>query len=164
MIPGSYLINTPALAIFVLLCLGWLFMGIGIISDIFMEAIEEITAQTKTVELWDRDGKNKVFIDIPIWNPTVANLTLMALGSSAPEILLNVVGTVQDIEGLPSKLGPSTIVGSAAFNLLVISGVSILAVGDKDDGYITKKVYDTGVFAVTSIASLFAYIWLYLTL
>ena len=164
MIPGSYLINTTALSIFVLLTLGWLFMGIGIISDIFMEAIEEITAQTKTVEWWDRDGKNKVWIEIPIWNPTVANLTLMALGSSAPEILLSVVGTVQDIEGLPSKLGPSTIVGSAAFNLLVISGVSILAVGDKDDGYITKKVYDTGVFAVTSIASLFAYIWLYLTL
>lgn len=163
MIPGSYLINTPALAVFVLLTLGWLFMGIGIISDIFMEAIEEITAQTKTVELWDRDGKNKVFIDVPIWNPTVANLTLMALGSSAPEILLSVIGTVQDIEGLPSKLGPSTIVGSAAFNLLIISGVSIIAVGTKDEPDI-KKVYDTGVFAVTSIASLFAYIWLYLTL
>jgi solute carrier family 8 (sodium/calcium exchanger) len=94
MIPGSYLINTPALVIFVLLTLLWLFMGIGIISDIFMEAIEEITAQTKTIELWDRDGKNKVFIDVPLWNATVANLTLMALGSSAPEILLSVIGTV----------------------------------------------------------------------
>jgi solute carrier family 8 (sodium/calcium exchanger) len=49
-------------------------------------------------------------------------------------------------------------VGSAAFNLLVISGVSILAVEKP------KKVKDTGVFAVTSIASLFAYIWLYLVL
>ena len=163
MIPGSYLINTPALAIFVLITLGWLFMGIGIVSDIFMEAIEEITAQTKTVELWDRDGKNKVFIDVPIWNATVANLTLMALGSSAPEILLSVIGTVQDIESLPSKLGPSTIVGSAAFNLLIISGVSIIAVGTKEEPEI-KKIYDVGVFAVTSIASLFAYIWLYLTL
>jgi solute carrier family 8 (sodium/calcium exchanger) len=60
-------------------------------------------------------------------------------------------------------LGPSTIVGSAAFNLLIISGVSIIAVGTKDDPAI-KKVYDTGVFAITSIASLFAYIWMYLTL
>jgi solute carrier family 8 (sodium/calcium exchanger) len=104
-----------------------------------------------------------IYIDVPIWNPTVANLTLMALGSSAPEILLSVIGTVQDIEGLPSKLGPSTIVGSAAFNLLIISGVSIVAVGTKEEP-VFKKVYDTGVFAVTSIASLFAYIWLYLTL
>lgn len=96
---------------------------------------------------------------MPVWNATVANLTLMALGSSAPEILLSVVGTVRDIEALPSKLGPSTIVGSAAFNLMVISGVSILAVGETP-----KKVFDTGVFAVTSISSLFAYVWLYLTL
>jgi hypothetical protein len=44
MIPGSYMINRPTLVIFVLLTLIYLFMGIGIISDIFMEAIEEITA------------------------------------------------------------------------------------------------------------------------
>jgi hypothetical protein len=43
-IPGSYMMNTPTLAIMALLTLGWLFMGIGIISDIFMEAIETITA------------------------------------------------------------------------------------------------------------------------
>lgn len=95
----------------------------------------------------------------PIWNATVANLTLMALGSSAPEILLSVIGTLKDLEAEPPELGPSTIVGSAAFNLLVISGVSIMAVGDEP-----KKVNDVGVFAVTSIASLFAYIWLFLTL
>jgi len=29
---------------------------------------------------------------------------------------------------IPSELGPQSIVGSAAFNLLVISGVSIIAV------------------------------------
>lgn len=56
-------------------------------------------------------------------------------------------------------LGASTIVGSAAFNLLVISGVSILAV---DDG--PKKIKDTGVFFITSVSSLFAYVWLYLVL
>jgi solute carrier family 8 (sodium/calcium exchanger) len=99
----------------------------------------------------------------------------MALGSSAPEILLSVIGTVSDLESLPSKLGPSTIVGSAAFNLLVISGACILAVDDQENQYdkngkITstiykpKQVYDTGVFAVTAIWSIFAYIWLYIVL
>lgn len=72
---------------------------------------------------------NHVTIEVPIWNETVANLTLMALGSSAPEILLSVISTLKDIEAVPPELGPSTIVGSASFNLLVISGVSILAVG-----------------------------------
>ena len=142
-----------------LIALAYVFLGIAIISDIFMEAIEVITAQTKTTEVWDPSGKTRYYIEVPIWNATVANLTLMALGSSAPEILLSVIGTVRDIEALPSKLGPSTIVGSAAFNLLVISGLSVVAVGEEP-----KKVADVGVFAVTSVASLFAYIWLYLTL
>ena len=83
----------------------------------------------------------------------------MALGSSAPEILLSVFATIGDLYAKPPVLGASTIVGSASFNLLVITGVSILAVGEEP-----KKVKDTGVFAVTSIASLFAYIWLYLVL
>lgn len=100
-----------------------------------------------------------MLIDVPIWNATVANLTLMALGSSAPEILLSIIGTVSDLEVKPSKLGPSTIVGSAAFNLLVISGLSIMAVGEEP-----KRVYDVGVFAVTSLSSMWAYIWLFLVL
>jgi solute carrier family 8 (sodium/calcium exchanger) len=83
----------------------------------------------------------------------------MALGSSAPEILLSVIGTVLDLDAEPPELGPSTIVGSAAFNLLVISGLSIMAVDETP-----KKVYDLGVFAVTSIASLWAYIWLFICL
>ena len=38
--------------------LGYLFLGIAIISDIFMEAIESITAQTKAIELWDKESKS----------------------------------------------------------------------------------------------------------
>jgi solute carrier family 8 (sodium/calcium exchanger) len=83
----------------------------------------------------------------------------MALGSSAPEILLNVLQTAQYISEEPPVLGPSTIVGSAAFNLLVISGVSIIAVGKEPKG-----IEQFGVFAITSISSLWAYIWLYLVL
>lgn len=137
-----------------------MFVGIAIISDIFMEAIEVITSQLVSVEIWDDEQKQKFIIEVPYWNATVANLTLMALGSSAPEILLSVIGTVSDIKTPPSPLGPSTIVGSAAFNLLVISALSIIAV---DDGQ-PKAIADTGVFAVTSIFSLWAYIWLYLCL
>ena len=59
----------------------------------------------------------------------------------------------------PPKLGASTIVGSAAFNLLIISALSIWAVGDEP-----KKVYDVGVFATTSLFSMWAYIWVYICL
>ena len=30
-------------------------------------------------------------LEVRVWNDTVANLTLMALGSSAPEILLSII-------------------------------------------------------------------------
>ena len=83
----------------------------------------------------------------------------MALGSSAPEILLSIIETTKDIESPPSALGPSTIVGSAAFNLLIISAVSIVSVGEEP-----KAIFDLGVFAITSVCSLWAYIWMYLVL
>lgn len=142
-----------------LVWLTWLFVGISIVSDIFMESIEAITAQTRIVITKDPDTGEEIGHEVPMWNETVANLTLMALGSSAPEILLNVLQTAQYINEEPPVLGPSTIVGSASFNLLVISGVSIIGVGEQP-----KKIEQVGVFAITSISSLFAYVWLYIVL
>lgn len=105
-----------------------------------------------------------------MWNATVANLTLMALGSSAPEILLSVLETVGGLGQCPGELGASTIVGSAAFNLLVISAVSIYAVNEANDTdperdssvpVGVKKIYDMGVFSITAVSSIFAYLWLW---
>lgn len=56
----------------------------------------------------------------------MANLTLMALGSSAPEILLSVIEIVSN-DFYSGDLGPSTIVGSAAFNGLMIIAVCVSA-------------------------------------
>ena len=81
----------------------------------------------------------------------MANLTLMAFGSSAPEIILSVLEALKDLGKPSGDLGPSTIVGSAAFNLLVISSVSISAI---DDG--VKKIDDMGVFITTGCFSVFA--------
>ena len=97
----------------------------------------------------------------------------MALGSSAPEILLAVIETVANLGACPGELGASTIVGSAAFNLLVITGLSIYAVSeetdtdeerDKDVPVGIKRIYDMRVFAVTCTSSLWAYIWLWIVL
>ena len=52
------------------------------LCDRFMDSIEMITSQEREVLVKDKEsGKNKV-ITAKIWNKTVANLTLMALGSS----------------------------------------------------------------------------------
>ena len=156
---GFSLLNRYVLIVIYLCTLGYIFMGIGIISDIFMEAIEVITSQTITKEIKDSQGNIIGSIEEIVWNPTVANLSLMALGSSAPEIMLSVIETITFIERTPCELGPSTIVGSAAFNLLIITAVSIMAVDEKP-----KKIDDVNVFAITSCFSLFAYCWMYVVL
>lgn len=160
LVPGTSLLNNILMGIVYLVWLIYLFIGIGIISDIFMEAIEAICSTTYRVEYWDAEKTQHVTVERQLWNATIANLSLMALGSSAPEILLSVISSVKDISAIPPELGPSTIVGSAAFNLLVISGVSILAVGGDDNE--VKKIDDLWVFAVTSLFSLWAYIWLWI--
>jgi len=79
----------------------------------------------------------------------------MALGSSAPEILLNVIDIFAK-EFYLEGLGPGTIVGSAAFNLLLIIAVCIVAI---PDGQI-RAIKDMSVYACTAIWSIFAYLWL----
>jgi solute carrier family 8 (sodium/calcium exchanger) len=110
---------------------------------------------------------------VKVWNPTVANLTLMALGSSAPEILLSVIETVKNLGGCAGELGASTIVGSAAFNLLVISGVSLYSVNESNDispdrdttvPVGVKKINDMGVFGITAVFSVMAYVWMFICL
>lgn len=156
-VPGTSLMATRTLGIFYFIFLFWLFLGISVIADIFMEAIEVITSTTKDVQVIDNNGKYHVY-QVPIWNPTIANLTLMALGSSAPEILLSVIESLKNLGLKAGELGPGSIVGSGAFNLLVITGVSIISVDEP------KKIYDLGVYSCTAVFSVFAYAWMYIVL
>lgn len=159
LLPGTPLLSKGFLGFMYLLFLCYLFLGISIIADIFMEAIEVITSKTSQVDVYDKSGKNKIgTIEVPVWNPTIANLTLMALGSSAPEILLSVIEALSNLGEKAGELGPSTIVGSAAFNLLCISAVSIVAVEEP------KFIFDRGVFFTTAIFSIFAYVWVLIVL
>jgi len=98
-------------------------------------------------------------IEVRIWNDTVANLTLMALGTSAPEILLAVVEIIGN-RFEAGDLGPGTIVGSAAFNLLLITAVCILSVPDDE----SRRVARFRVFVVTSLFAFLAYLWLLIVL
>lgn len=100
------------------LLLLYLFIGVSIISDRFMAAIEVITSKEKELVV-RRHGREPQIVIVRVWNETVANLTLMALGSSAPEILLSII-EIWAKNFQAGELGPSTIVGSAAYNLFVI--------------------------------------------
>ena len=66
----------------------YMFLGVSIIADRFMASIEVITSQEREVTIKKPNGETST-TTIRVWNETVSNLTLMALGSSAPEILLS---------------------------------------------------------------------------
>ena len=140
-----------------MLALLWAFLGVMIAADAFMVAIERITSQ-ETKVMRKVNGQPKEFT-VLVWNATVANLTLMALGSSAPEILLSTIEIVSS-GFYAGELGPSTIVGSAAYNLMIISAVCVTSLPPGE----RKKINDLGVFALTAVFSLFAYVWLLIIL
>eukprot|EP00287_Rhodomonas_sp_CCMP768_P032670 CAMPEP_0202855694 /NCGR_PEP_ID=MMETSP1389-20130828/91646_1 /ASSEMBLY_ACC=CAM_ASM_000865 /TAXON_ID=302021 /ORGANISM="Rhodomonas sp., Strain CCMP768" /LENGTH=204 /DNA_ID=CAMNT_0049534313 /DNA_START=589 /DNA_END=1199 /DNA_ORIENTATION=- len=135
-----------------------------------MAGIEAITNSTykKKIPRKDADG-NAVrdsdgnpewdYEDTLIWNPAVANLTLMALGSSTPEILLSII----EITGqgfFSGDLGPGTVVGSAAFNLYVITAMCMLALAPGEG----RKIDNLTTFGITAFHSLFAYLWMAISL
>mmetsp|Transcript_68682 Transcript_68682/g.178388 ORF Transcript_68682/g.178388 Transcript_68682/m.178388 type:complete len:845 (+) Transcript_68682:94-2628(+) len=143
-------------AVLYLVGLGWCFLGVAIIADIFMGAIEKITSQ----KVRRFSSQTQRMYTAVVWNPTVANLTLMALGSSAPEIMLNVIETCLTNEMYSGDLGPGTIVGSAAFNLFMIIAVCVSAIPDGE----IRLIKEVPVYVITASCSIFAYIWLLVVL
>ncbi|XP_008281270.1 sodium/calcium exchanger 2b isoform X8 [Stegastes partitus] len=147
-----------ARAVVYFVSLMYMFLGVSIIADRFMASIEVITSQEKEVTITMPNGETSV-ATVRIWNETVSNLTLMALGSSAPEILLSVI-EVCGHNFAAGQLGPGTIVGSAAFNMFVIIGICVWTIPNGE----TRKIKHLRVFFITAFWSIFAYIWLYLIL
>lgn len=137
------------------LALCYSFVGVAIIADRFMGAIEMITSQEKDVVVTSKKTGEKQIISVRIWNETVSNLTLMALGSSAPEILLSVIEIYAN-HYEAGDLGPGTIVGSAAFNMFVIIAICVYCIPSPE----VKKIKHLRVFIVTLIFSIFAYLWM----
>jgi len=128
----------------------YFFLGIAVISDIFMGSIEAITnkwVQTKTA-----DGR---VCTRKVWNETVATLSLMALGSSAPEIFLAVIELFKK-DMHTGELGPSVIVGSAAFNFFVIISVCIVVIPAGE----MRSIEKMPAFVTTAVFSALAYLWL----
>ena len=80
-------------------CRALVLSGCGNRGDLFMAAIERSPSKIY-LKTDKKTGKKRVH---RFWNPTVANLSLMALGSSAPEIMLNVV----EVVGLEFHVGRS---------------------------------------------------------
>ncbi len=126
-----------------------------------MAGIEAITSEVKLLKQTSPSGTVRTF-RVRIWNPTVANLTLMALGSSTPEILLSVIELVFSTKCpyCTGDLGAGTIVGSAAYNLFIIIAVCVVAVPATEG----RRIQQPYVYMITAFWSVFAYLWLIIVL
>lgn len=82
---------------------------------------------------------------------SVAGASLMAMGSSAPELAIALLSLFRD-GGENSDLGVGTIVGSAVFNILIITGVSALVMPTEVS---RKTVIRDAAFYVLCIGMLF---------
>ncbi|XP_066906126.1 sodium/calcium exchanger Calx isoform X2 [Halyomorpha halys] len=136
--------------------LGYSFFGVAIVMDIFMSSIEYIISKRKKIYSLRPDLAER--LHIRIWNDVVGNLTLLCLGTSAPEVFLSIIEVVgHNFEA--GYIGPASIVGSAAVNLIIIALCNIaLDVGE------VKVVNEYGVFCFTGIFSVFAFFWIYVIL
>ncbi|XP_057612388.1 sodium/calcium exchanger 2 isoform X1 [Chionomys nivalis] len=150
--------DKAARAVVYFVAMVYMFLGVSIIADRFMASIEVITSKEKEITITKANGETSVGT-VRIWNETVSNLTLMALGSSAPEILLSVI-EVCGHNFQAGELGPGTIVGSAAFNMFVVIAVCVYVIPAGE----SRKIKHLRVFFVTASWSIFAYVWLYLIL
>lgn len=93
LIPTSLEANwpIPLKAFLHLFTLLYCFLGIAIISDVFMCGIERITSQTIKIRVKNKHDGTPQYKEVTVWNPTVANFSLMALGTSTPEILVAMI-------------------------------------------------------------------------
>jgi len=89
------------------------------------------------------------------------NLTLLGLCSALPEIFLSFMSVFTSSSGqtmVPSELGPSALIGSAAFNLLISSAVSMAAIAK------FRMITETNLFMMMATFSALAFLWLFIVL
>lgn len=86
----------------------------------------------------------------------VSGASLMAMGSSAPELFIAIIALWGD-GGEHSEMGIATIVGSAVFNILVITGVAAVVAGKlvMKRGAVERDI----IFYLGSIAILLFVFW-----
>lgn len=154
---ASVELNPPPSTVMWGLMLTWLFFGVMVISDTFVETVEVITSTEHVVKRVDEDG-NIVYRKEPVWNWAVANISLLAVGTSSPEILLSIIEALLTLDKAPGAIGAATIVGSAAYNLC---GITMVIIAVLPAGTL-KKVNHQKVFIWTTAWSFWSYIWLWL--
>lgn len=130
-------LQDSATSIFYIVAVCFMFVSIHILCENhFVPILEAITSQTSL-------------------SPDVVGATLMAAGSSAPELFASLMGVVfQEAR----DVGVGTVVGSTVFNMLIIIGVSVLVSPGSKIHVSGRSMFRDGFFYVLSLIMLISVI------
>ncbi|KAG8389497.1 hypothetical protein BUALT_Bualt02G0235600 [Buddleja alternifolia] len=141
--------------------LAYCFLGLSAITARFFRSMENVVKHTRAIEEIDPCTNTEFVRHEKVWNYTIADITLLAFGTSFPQISLATIDAIRNLGNLyAGGLGPGTLVGSAAFDLFPIHAVCVVVPKAGE----LKKISDIGVWLVELFWSFWAYIWLYIIL
>ncbi|XP_030451610.2 magnesium/proton exchanger [Syzygium oleosum] len=159
--PGETALGDAFRAFIYFLGLAYCFIGLSAITARFFRSMENVVKQTREVVEIDPHTNSKVVRQEKVWNYTIADITLLAFGTSFPQISLATIDALRNLGDVyAGDLGPGTLVGSAAFDLFPIHAVCVLVPKAGE----LKKISDLGVWVVELFWSFWAYFWLYIIL
>ncbi|KAE9611820.1 putative sodium/calcium exchanger membrane region [Lupinus albus] len=141
--------------------LAYCFIGLSAITVRFFKSMENVVKQSRELVEFDPVTQTEIIRHEKVWNYTIADISLLAFGTSFPQISLAIIDAIQNMGNLyAGGLGPGTLVGSAAFDLFPIHAVCVVVPKAGE----LKKIADVGVWLVELFWSFWAYIWLYIIL